>query len=134
MYINRNTKIMLASCVFLFFIAGVFRLIDMSDNHLPIRLSAISYLAHGVLCMLCLIYLKRDIPNTMSRRFLMSAVAFLFAWQLFGMFKDVIYTDEYALNRWIWYSYYIPMLFIPVFLLLASQHSGLHNSQRINPA
>lgn len=133
MYVNRNTKIMLAACVFLYLLAGVFRLVDNEFVLGPLRLASISYLAYCVLCMLCIIYLRRDIPNTQSRRYLVMTVVILFAWQIVGMLRDVLFPDELVINRWLWYSYYIAMLFIPTTLLIASLNSGLDNSQRINP-
>ena len=134
MYINRNTKIMLVACAFLFLMGGVFRLIDNSVNDFPIRLSAISYLAYCVLCIVCLVFISRDIPNKHSRFFIMLSLWFLFLWQIVGMFKEVLYPENYALNRWLWYSYYLFMCFIPTSLIIAAQNLGLHNSQRINPA
>ncbi len=133
MYINRNTKIMLWACAFLFVLGGIFRLMDTRLVNLPLRLSAISYLAYCVLCMVCLIFLNRDIPNNHSRRFLMTGVFLLLAWQIVGMIRDVLYPDSFAINRWLWYLYYVPMLFMPTVFFLAAQNMGLHNSQKIKP-
>ena len=130
MFINRSTKIMLSGAVFLYLMAGLFSYLDNHVESIPFRLSAISYLAHCVLCILGLIYLSRDIPNNQSRRYLMAAMIFLLAWQIVDMVKEVLFPEDFTVNRILWYLFYVPMLFIPATLFIASLHSRLHNSQR----
>lgn len=134
MYINRSTKIMLSGATFLYVMAGVFSFLDNAVEAFPFRLSGISYLAHCVLCILALIYLKRDIPNLQARGYLMLTVAALLVWQIVAMVKNVLFPPDFAINRWLWYFYYVPMLLIPSTLLIAALNTGLHNSQRIDPA
>ena len=122
---------MVSGCAFLYVMAGVFRLIDLNVEGFPVRISAISYLAICVICMVCIHYLGRDIPNLHARKYLIISVVILFIWQLVGLVKDVLYPADYAINRYLWYSYYIPMLFIPNTIFISTRSAGLHNNQKI---
>ena len=122
---------MVSGCVFLYVMAGVFRLIDLNIEDFPIQISAISYLAICVICLVCIHYLGRDIPNLHARKYLIISVVILFIWQLIGMVKDVMYPEYYTINRYLWYSYYIPMLLIPNAIFIATRSAGLHNNQKI---
>lgn len=132
MYINKNTKIMLASVVFLYILSGIFRLIDVHVDGLPLRLSAISYLGHLTLCTLYVVYTRRNIIQPDVKYYITSAVVYLYGWLIIALMEEVIFPIEHPGNRVLWYMYYIPTLMIPNLLLIASLYFDMHGSQRVS--
>lgn len=133
MYINKSTKIMIASCAFLYFVGGVFHYIDLHAENLPIRLSAISYLAYLVICMLAFIYTRRNMPHRKPRRYLLIGIAILFGWMIIAMMRGLLVPVDSAISRGLLYMYYIPTLMLPNLLLLATLNYNKHEENKLSP-
>lgn len=134
MYINKNTKIMLASVVFLYLLSGIFQYIDAHVETLPIRLSAISYLGHLALCTLYVVYARRNIIQPDVKYYITSAVVYLYGWLIIALMEEVIFPAAHPGNRVLWYMQYIPMLMIPNLFFFAALYLNKHKSESISGA
>ena len=131
MKLNKATKIMLASVVFIYLVSGAFNLLDEYVEGLSFRLSAISYLGHLTLCTLYVVYTRRNIIQPDVKYYITSSVVYLYGWLIIALMQEVIFPIAHPGNRVLWYMQYIPMLMIPNLLLFAALYLGKHESQRI---
>ena len=125
---------MLGACAFLFFMAGAFRYIDETFVDFPVRLSSISGISYCTICLVTIVFLKRNIPNQISRRYMILAVAFLLAWLIVDIGKRTMMPIDSTLMRDSWYLRFVPNLFIPSALIFSARASRLHESQKLHPA
>ena len=132
MYINKSTKIMIASCAFLYFIGGVFHYIDLHAENFPIRLSAISYLAYLVICMLAYLYTSKNMPHRKPRRYLLIGIVILFCWMIVTMARNLLIPIDTTISRILLYLYYLPTLLLPNLLLLATLNYNKYEENKLS--
>lgn len=134
MYINKNTKVLISACAFLFLMAGVFHYMDLHEDNLPFRFSSISYLAYLTIDILCIFYCRKNIAQPASVRFVVMGVVLLMFWEVITMCEQMLFPAGHVANRTLLYHYYIPITFVPNALLLAVLNFNLHPKQSTNKA
>ena len=127
---SKQNKIVLRNVIVIaFFLAFAYalRIIlrQMSTLFLPSALTIIRSTIHVTIVALWTVSLGRRVVNKQVRRILL-AVGFLMAmWIIAKTLKYEFLPNNFTtLGRYIWYSYYIPMLMIPFLGLLVTQFIG----------
>ena len=119
--IRKNKIIIYAICLFFFFLAGFFQMID---SKLPEFWHALlALLAHVILIALVIFWgvsLIHRIVRKDLRVFLISIAIFILFFLTVRMIKYGLTEETDALSRYMWYSYYVSLCFIPPTLLLAT--------------
>lgn len=120
-YINQSTKVLIVACALLYLLGGIFHYVDMHyAESLPFRLSAISYLAYCTICILAFIYTRKNLPQPITRRYMLIGISLLLAWEFAAMAGELIIPANDIVNRYLWYGYYIPAIGIPNMILLVA--------------
>ena len=118
---NKNRIIVYAICIFFFLLAGFFQLIDSKLPEFFHVLCAL--LAHSILITLVVIWLfsliQRMVRKDLRVFFISVAILILFFLTV-RMIKYDLTESIDTLNRYMWYSYYVPQMIIPPTLLLAT--------------
>ena len=104
--------IALAMCMRYFTISGA----------LPSQFSSLRNIIHIALLTSWGISLHMRIIQTQARRYLLAVAALMAVWLLLKIVNYSI--DNIVINRYLWYLYYIPMLFIPTIALFISMSLG----------
>ncbi len=73
---------------------------------------------HFALLIAWCLSIKKRIIQTQVRRYLFTIIVLMIFWLLFKTIKYSITDND--IKRYLWYLYYIPMLFIPLFALFVS--------------
>ena len=97
----------------------------MTDNALlAIGFMTLRWAIQVTLTILWVASIRRRILNTAIRRMLLTVGGLLLFWQLVRIIKYdyVIVTD--AIGRYCWYSYYIPMVLVPLIGVFVVNHIG----------
>ncbi|MGN1120110.1 MAG: hypothetical protein ACI4Q4_07110 [Oscillospiraceae bacterium] len=97
---------------------------------LPIELGLIRTTLYIVLYIMWGISLQMRIVHTPVRRYLTAVATLMVFWFVLRTIKYFFSVDAF-LSRWLWYSYYIPILFIPLFALYVSMALGTPVSYRL---
>ena len=94
-----------------------------------ISFSGVAY--HGVLSLLYLIIyfewlfaIRRRFLHKRIRRLLLGAASLMIYWIIIRYIKYEIVPAKAALNRYLWYSYYMPITLIPLQFFLATLYVG----------
>ena len=73
---------------------------------------------------------QRIVPKN-TRRYLSSVAFFLIMWMVIRTVKYYFVVDP-NINRILWYCYYIPMLFVPLFSIFVSASIGKPENSRMS--
>lgn len=103
---------------------------DIVDNMVEDAVLQAFFLAirntiHISLLIIWCVSLHRRILNTQVRRCMVSTGLLMAFWLTAKIIKyDFVASQLYVLGRYIWYSYYIPMIFIPLLGVFIIKHIG----------
>ena len=97
---------------------------------LSVELGLVRTTLYIVLYIMWGISLQMRIVHTPVRRYLTAVAALMVFWFVLRTIKYLFSLDVF-LSRWLWYSYYIPILFIPLFALYVSMALGTPVSYRL---
>ena len=111
--------IALAMCMRYFTISGA----------LPSQFSSLRNIIHIALLTSWGISLHMRIIQAQARRYLLAVAALMAVWLLLKIVNYSI--DNIVINRYLWYLYYIPMLFIPTIALFISMSLGRAEDYRL---
>ncbi len=111
--------LLLAMCIRCFTINGI----------LPGYIAPLRNVIHFAMLTAWGIYIHVRIIQTQVRRYLLTTAAMMALWLLFKVVNYSI--DSIAINRYLWYLYYIPMLFIPTAALFISMSLGKAEDYRL---
>ena len=124
-------KLCIAACLFL--LAGVFRQMDHTLPPLP---SAVCFLMTNLIYIaLTLVWgisIRRRILHQNMRRHLLLSCAMAVLWLLLRAVKYRYFQSDH-LSRMLWYGYYIPMIFAPLFGFLAALELGRREERPLSP-
>ena len=117
----------------LFVLAGVFRQLDYALAPLP---SAMCFLATNLIYIaLALVWgisIRRRILRRDMRRYLLLSCAMAVLWLLLRAVKYRYFHSD-GISRMLWYCYYIPQIFAPLFGFLAALALGQSENERLSP-
>lgn len=77
------------------------------------------------------ISIKGRIIQKQVLKFLIAIVALMLFWFMVRTIKYRYIEDNYAIERWLWYSYYIPMLLIPLLTIFIALSLGKLEDYRL---
>ena len=117
--IRKNDILVGTGVLLLIFLAMFIRYVNVSNYLFLIILRSLIYI--GLFSAWCLSIRKRII-QTQVRHYLTAISALMIVWLLFRTVKFCISRGDVA--RHLWYLYYIPMLFIPLFSLFVANSLG----------
>ena len=124
-------KLCMAACLFL--LAGVFRQMDHTLPPLP---SAVCFLMTNLIYIaLTLVWgisIRRRILHQNMRRHLLLSCTMAVLWLLLRAVKYRYFQSDH-LSRMLWYGYYIPMIFAPLFGFLAALELGRREERPLSP-
>ena len=89
------------------------------------------HLIQAGLLMLWIVSLQNRILQRPVRRYLMATAALLLFWLVVRVFKWDYTAGQTALNRYCWYAYYLPILFIPLFGVFIVDSIGKPEEYRV---
>ena len=116
-----------------FILAGVFRQLDHALSPL---LSAMCFLATNLIYIaLALVWgisVRRRILHRDVRRYLLLSCAMAVLWLLLRAFKYRYFQSD-GISRALWYCYYIPQIFAPLFGFLAALELGRSENAPLPP-
>lgn len=81
---------------------------------LPVTLGYIRSFIYIGLFIAWAVSIKRRIIQLQIQHYLVAVSALEIFWMIIRMMKFFVFCEPHILNRYCWYMYYIPMLFIPV--------------------
>ena len=117
--IRKNDILVGTGVLLLIFLAMFIRYVNVSNYLFLIILRSLIYI--GLFSAWCLSIRKRII-QTQVRHYLTVISALMIVWLLFRTVKFCLSRGDVA--RHLWYLYYIPMLFIPLFSLFVANSLG----------
>ncbi|MGN0649685.1 MAG: hypothetical protein ACI4KM_04545 [Oscillospiraceae bacterium] len=123
---ERYAVVYVAVTILLAVIARIFSKLGI----LPTELGLVRTTLYIVLYIMWGISLQMRIVHTPVRRYLTAVAALMVFWFVLRTIKYFFALDAF-LSRWLWYSYYIPILFIPLFALYAAMALGTPESFRL---
>lgn len=82
------------------------------------------HLIQAGLLMLWIVSLQNRILQRAVRRYLVATAALLLFWLVVRVFKWDYTVGQTALNRYCWYAYYLPIIFIPLFGVFIVDYIG----------
>ena len=131
-YINQSTKVLIVACALLYLLGGVFHYVDKHyAESLPLRLSAISYLAYCTICILAFIYTRKNLPQPITRRYMLIGISLLLAWEFAIMGRELIIPVDHIVNRYLWYFYYVPAIGISNMVVLVSLYYNRNPDDKV---
>lgn len=71
------------------------------------------------------------IMNKAISRYLIILVGLMMFWLLMRTLRHTVFLDIFSLDRWCWYTYYIPMILIPQICLFAVKYIGKPEEYRL---
>lgn len=119
-----RTAILVAA---LLLVSYLFRFLqrDMPEAAMArIVLRLVRHLIQAGLLMLWIVSLQNRILQRAVRRYLVATAALLLLWLVVRVFKWDYTVGQTALNRYCWYAYYLPILFIPLFGVFIVDYIG----------
>ena len=119
---SRETRYSNSICVFLVLLSGIVRLIS-NKTHLFVA-NGIIFALFSSAIILWSMQIRRRILQPEVKRYLTCAVVLMIFWMLIRTIKYELLIPGGTASRYIWYLYYVPMLWIPLFLLLAVSYIG----------
>ncbi len=114
-----SVLILLAMCIRCFTINGI----------LPKYIAPLRNIIHFAMLTVWGIYIHIRIIQNQVRRYLLATAAMMALWLLLKVVNYSI--DSIDINRYLWYLYYIPMLFIPTVALFISMSLGKAEDYRL---
>lgn len=111
----------------LLLISYLFRFVqrDMPETAmLKITLRLVRHLIQSGLLMMWIVSLQNRVLQKPVRRYLVATAVLMLFWLMVRVFKWDYTVGETALNRYCWYSYYISIIFIPLFSYFISDYLG----------
>lgn len=120
----KKDKHFLLTAVILLILAAayIFRILGLMNVNITITQfirSAIHIILFSAWCIL----LQRRIIQQQTKKYLLCISSLMIFWVVLKTLKYFIITDV-AVNRYIWYMYYVPLLFIPLFSLFIAFSVG----------
>ena len=115
--INRNTILNIAIVVLAVICAALCRCFDRLAEIPVLRICR--SLIYIVLFLWWGVMLRKRIVQVQAKRF-MTAISFLIVFWVLVRTVKFIFVENPTVIRLLWYSYYIPMIFIPVLSLLVT--------------
>ena len=113
---------MVYACTFLYILGGIFRYIDLNVENLPIRFSAISYLSFCTLCLVVLIFTRKNIPHPITRRDILLGMSLLIIWEFISVSEFMLFPIDHVGKRAFWHLFFFPALAIPNLFLIATSY------------
>ena len=102
-------------------LAGVFRALAYGSG-LPYQIPLSAF--YIFICFYWLYSVRRRFLNTYMKRYLISCSALLVLFIVARLVKYVFAAQDDTAARYLWYSYYIPIIFCPYLLFAATLHIG----------
>ena len=131
---NKTTLQNIILVAVLLIIAYIFRMISrqMTDTFLPTLLTMLRAIIHVSIVLIWTISLRRRVVNIQVRRLLVSSGLLMAMWLVAKNIKWEFFTNntEPAV-RYLWYSFYIPMVMIPCLGIFITQFIGKPDSYRL---
>ena len=115
-------------------VAYVLRMIvrEMEALFLPTVLTAVRNTIHITIVVLWTASLRRRVVNKQVRRLFLATGALMAAWLLAKTVKYEFFPNNITVAaRYLWYSYYVPMVMIPLIGVIITQFIGKPDTYRI---
>ena len=119
------TYLLLIACALLFAYSLRFVFHPMTENSLlAIAMMTARWTVQVTLTVMWCISIRRRILNTAIRKMLLSVGGLLLFWQIARIIKYDYVIVTGPIGRYCWYSYYIPMVLVPLIGVFVVDHIG----------
>lgn len=128
---SRETKILNIVCVLLVLLAGTVRLWLQNFGKFGYNILILVFFTAAILIWVC--QLKRRLVQSHVRRNLKWVAFLMIFWMALRTLKyEFILPKEHFASRYAWYLFYIPLVFIPLFMFFAVLYIGKPYSHPIS--
>lgn len=121
MYASKETKILNTICVILVLLAGLERLIFYGTN---ISYNSIICALYCTALMIWIWQLRKRLLLPVVRKWLIAVAIMMIFWIVIRTMKYEFIVEGHFMTRYAWYLYYVPMVFVVLFMFLAVLHLG----------
>lgn len=120
---SRETKILNIVCALLVLLAGAVRLWLQPFGKFGYNSLILLFFTAAILIWVC--QLRRRLVQSHVRRNLMWAASLMIFWMALRTLKyEFLFPKEHFASRYAWYLFYIPLVFIPLFMFLSVLYIG----------
>ena len=109
----KKEKYLLIAVLLTLVVAYIFRLLGLMNVDITIT-KFIRSMIHIILFSMWGVSVQRRIIQQQTKKYLICISSLMIFWIILKTLKYFIITDA-VINRYIWYLYYAPLLFIPLF-------------------
>ena len=118
MFISRETKISDSICLALVLLCGILHLLAPLMNTY-VSVNGFIFVCYTVALMIWIYQIRRRLLNTYVMGYLITAASLMLFWMAIRTVKYVFLPGEHLVTRYVWYLYYLPYIFIPLFMVFA---------------
>lgn len=129
MPISRETKLLNSICIILVLLTGVARLALYEKN---ITYNSLICVLFSVALLIWIWQLRKRLLQSSVRKSLIAAAIMMIFWIVIRTIKYDFLLSGHFTTRYAWYLYYIPMVFIALFMFLAALHIGRNYNRSIS--
>lgn len=128
---SRETKVLNSVCVLLVLLAGAVRLWLQPAEQLRCNCFILLFFTAAIMIWVC--QLRRRLLQVPVRRYLKCAAFLMIFWMALRTLKyEFLFPKEHFASRYAWYMFYIPLVFIPLFMFLCVLHIGKNYNHPIS--
>ena len=119
---SRETKIFNIVCSLLVLCAGFLRL--LSERYFHFCHNSVIFIFFTATIFIWICQIQRRLLQTHVRRNLTLAASLMIFWMVIRTVKYELLPENYVANRYAWYLYYIPLIFISLLMFLSVLYIG----------
>ena len=127
---SRETKIFNIVCSLLVLCAGVLRL--LSERYLHFCHNNVIFIFYTAALFIWICQIQRRLLQTPVRRNLTLVASLMIFWMVIRTVKYELLPENYVTNRYAWYLYYIPLIFISLIMFLSVLYIGRPSERPIS--
>ena len=131
MYISRETKILDGISVCLILLSGFLHLLGPAVTAY-VSVNGFIFACYTVALMIWIYQIRRRLIHIYTRRYLIIAAALMIFWMAIRTVKYTFLPAQHIAARYMWYLYYLPYIFIPLFMVFALLCVGKNRDEDIS--
>lgn len=131
MHISKKTKTANLVCLMLIMASSILHILG-HNFALPLAFNNIIFFLYTFAIVIWVRQLQRRILQKPVKRYMAIVGILMIFWMQIRTVSYVYLPNEHFTSRYVWYLYYLPMIFIPTFLLMTVLHTGKNEKEKIN--
>ena len=125
LHMSNKSKILTLAALCLFFLSGILRFVHIGGpDSSGIPIAGASSMIYVGLYIAWAVFIDYRITQKVIRNYLLTAAGLMILWFVARQAKYSFFFEIDIVCRYLWYTYYIPMILLPVILFLTALHIG----------